>query len=460
MKYSVYMAALVFLAVSCTATRNFTMEDDIYYVPGKKSLVIREVEQLTGEEINSSARSETSIKLPPRPKVSSTQADRNGNGQPANADLSALAAEAKEKLDNSEEIHETLYEDTGYWIGGFKGNESDLPEIRRIIDRYPQGFAFFSNNAFDIAMNLSFNPDWNVYTDNNRYWWFPTSSNINLYSSLFLGTYPKYIWTVIWDDPRFDTWAYAPSFSWGLGFGWGGPGWNFGFNWGFSFNWGFGWYDPWYRPWHYRGWYDPWHYGRWCGSWYDPWYGPHYGYYPGYGYPHGHHSHGYRPGWGSMAVRPGIGNSISGVRPAPSSHFRPDGIRPGTGVRPGSSASMRPGTGTRPSDTRPSIPVRRGTQLRQDNPVRQGTSTRPATTVRPGRYTRPATGNRDNNVKNYRRPQSNYRPTYNTNSSSDRYRSGNNSWSSPRRSSGMYPNRSSQGSRSVPVRNGGGARRR
>ena len=53
MKFSLYIAGLAFIIVSCSTTRNFSsiMEDDIYYVPGKKALAIREVENLTGHDI-------------------------------------------------------------------------------------------------------------------------------------------------------------------------------------------------------------------------------------------------------------------------------------------------------------------------------------------------------------------------------------------------------------------------
>ena len=53
MKFSLYIAGLAFIIVSCSTTRNFSsiMEDDIYYVPGKKALAIQEVENLTGHDI-------------------------------------------------------------------------------------------------------------------------------------------------------------------------------------------------------------------------------------------------------------------------------------------------------------------------------------------------------------------------------------------------------------------------
>ena len=48
MKFSLYIAGLAFIIASCSTTRNFSsiMEDDIYYVPGKKALAIQEVENL------------------------------------------------------------------------------------------------------------------------------------------------------------------------------------------------------------------------------------------------------------------------------------------------------------------------------------------------------------------------------------------------------------------------------
>ena len=270
MKFSLYIAGLAFIIASCSTTRNFSsiMEDDIYYVPGKKALAIQEVENLTGhdigteqpvdptvlaEEISRSAGSST----PPATFSSSNSTKINArSGQLEQVNIQNLTREAEEKLANNEEIDMTLYENTGYWIGGYRGPASDLAEIQRIINMYPEGFANFSNGQ-EIALNLSFDSDWNVYTDNGRYWWFPSNTNINLYSSLLFGTYPKYIWTIVWNNPRFDSWAFDATFNnrfnWSLNLGWGGPGWSIGFGWNS------GWYDPWYG-----GWYDP---------WYHPWYG-------------------------------------------------------------------------------------------------------------------------------------------------------------------------------------------
>lgn len=349
MKIPVYIAVLALAATSCSTARSLTMEDDIYYVPGQKALVVKEVEDLTGQNISvqdnagnyseETSRSAGSSIAPAAFSKSKQQVVNTRSGKLENVDIAAMTGEAQEMFDNYDVVNETIYENTGYWIGGFKGSENDLPEIQRIINMYPNGFAFFNSNGFDIAMNLSFDPDWNVYTDNGRYWWFPTISNINLYSSLLFGTYPKYIWTVVWDSPRFDTWAFNssfnPRFNVGINVGWGSPGWSLGFGWNS------GWYDPWYSPWY--------------GGWYDPWYRPYYGYYPGWGHGHwghGHWGHGHwnggyypnRPSNPLAGQRPNYGGGVSGIRP----DRRPGGTisgvrpRPGSSSRPGTSSSVRP----------------------------------------------------------------------------------------------------------------------
>lgn len=529
MKFSLYIAGLAFIIVSCSTTRNFSsiMEDDIYYVPGKKALAIREVENLTGHDIGTEQPVDPTVlageisrsagsSTPPATFSSSNNTKINArSGQLEQVNIQSLTREAEEKLANNEEIDMTLYENTGYWIGGYRGPASDLAEIQRIINMYPEGFANFSNGQ-EIALNLSFDSDWNVYTDNGRYWWFPSNTNINLYSSLLFGTYPKYIWTIVWNNPRFDSWAFDATFNnrfnWSLNLGWGGPGWSIGFGWNS------GWYDPWYG-----GWYDP---------WYRPWYG---GYYPGWGYPHWHHPHWGHPGWdyphwggGSghypnrpnrphwAGQRPGFGGGVSGIRPngnRPNSNNglnRPNSTRPGTGsaLRPGTSNSLRPGTGTttrpgsstgtinRPGTTRPNTSginrptgttrpntttTRPGTITRPNtgSNIRPGTNTsspsqggtrpvtRPSTTTRPSnttnnRYTRPS-GSSSSNVKTYNRPQNSYRPTYNNNSSSN-YTPRRSSSTTRSSGSSYTPSRSSGSSyspsrNSSPSRSSGGSSR-
>lgn len=452
MRALLYVTLLALGAGACATAHSYTMEDDIYYVPGKKALVVKEVEKITGEEFPQNPNTDDTYAYEAHRSEGSSVAPRDftegqqrrintRSGVVENMDINALTRQAQSTLADNRTVNETIYENTGYWIGGYKGNERDFEEIQRIINLYPNGFAFFNSNGYDIAMNLSFDTDWNVYTDNGRYWWFPSNTNIELYSSLLFGTYPKYIWTIVWDNPRFDNWAFNSTF-------------NNRFNWGFSFSWNSSWYDPWWG-----GWYDPW-YDPWCRPWHPHWYDPWYGYHPHWG--HGHwcdpwydryHPNWNRPGRPAHPLagqRPNYGGGVSGIRPngqsgrfptRPTAGRRPSGsgtIRPNNGshfgtsgrpnrgntirpngstVRPGNNTGTmsRPGTTTRPA-TRPNTGnvLRPGTSNRNNSTVRPGTTTRPSTTRRPNTTRRPQT-TRSNS--SYSRPNNSYRPTYNNNSS-------------------------------------------
>lgn len=472
--YYIFLLSVVLLG-SCSPMQNLssTMEDDIYYVPDKKPLMVQEVETITGQNIDMTSRNDYSDSYP---SGESSVVINRQKGTTERISTSGFAAQAEGILNDPNAAERTtLYENSGYWIGGFKGNDNDLEEAARIINQYPQGFGFISNGQ-DIALNLSFSPDWNVYTDNGRYWWFPSSNNIELYNTFLFGTYPKYIWTVVWNDPFYDSWAFDNQFNFGLNIGWGNPGWSLGFGWNSGF----------YRPW-YNGWYgNPY----WGGGWYNPWWGS--SWYPGWNYPHyphWNHPHwgGHYPNWGPPSSnrpnrpgnpRPGLGGGSIGLQPGtnrPGSSARPNynnqrpgsNVRPGTGItRPDNNTITRPNYNHgRPGSTtsRPNYNTTRPGTTRPTN-----SNSRPATT-RPGnnrnnsstinRYTRPATrpntsNTRSNNVKNYNRQPNNYRPTYNNNRSYNRsnnssYNSNKSSYSAPRISS---PSRSG-GSPATPSRN-------
>ncbi|WP_065220034.1 MULTISPECIES: hypothetical protein [Butyricimonas] len=297
MKIALFISALAVIFSACSSSQNFTraQEDDIYYVPGKRSLFVQEVKKKTGVDIvadrTSSSRENTAN--------DKTYPKENDNSVNPKSHAIGMARYATEKQVQKEEERTgqtvsriAIPEGDGYWLGGFKGSDNDLEECVRIMNRYPEGFAYFGN-GYEIAQNLSFSPDWNVFTLNGRYWWFPTNSNISLYNELIFGNYPKYAWTMIWNDPRFDSFAWSNRVS----FGWDRWGWRG------SFGWGSGWgYDPFWNNYGYYGFYDPWGWNSW---------GPNYGYYPGWGYPHW----GHRPGWGHHGPnwgyhRPGWGGSI------------------------------------------------------------------------------------------------------------------------------------------------------
>ncbi|MDR2414245.1 MAG: hypothetical protein LBD64_04580 [Odoribacteraceae bacterium] len=262
--------ATMILVSACSSTSNFArvQEDDIYYVPGEQSLYAQEHELQTGQTINTRSLPDNQY----TPVYN--RENENITGVNENARAIGMARYAtRQQVERAEAINPGSVEiipvpgDDGYWMGGFHGSEYDLQECVRIMNRYPEGFALFGN-GYEIALNLSFNSDWNVFTLDNRYWWFPSSSNIDLYSKFLFGVYPDYVMTISWNDPRFDFYAFDHFYN--VRWRYRGAGWNMGFGgyWGYDRYWGY--YDPWY----YSSWYhDPfWHYPR----RHDRWYHDHY----------------------------------------------------------------------------------------------------------------------------------------------------------------------------------------
>ena len=151
--YTLAIPIAVALA-SCSSSRSLSsaMEDDIYYVPGRRALVAQEIENLSGqqqtapvtaagirsEEVGSRA---TGSSIAPSAFSSEKQKVINpATGQIDNFSVAELTDQAKQRLAESDEIQETIYQNTGYWVNGYKGDGSDLEEIQRLINRYPDGF--------------------------------------------------------------------------------------------------------------------------------------------------------------------------------------------------------------------------------------------------------------------------------------------------------------------------------
>ena len=188
MKIALYFSALAALLGACASSQNFTLaqEDDIYYVPGKRSLFAQEVKDKTGVDITSNTSSSSQIsKNTTNDKVYPKEIDNSVNPKSYSIGMARYATEKqvqKEEARTGQTVNRVAVPaNDGYWIGGFKGSENDLEECARIMNRYPEGFAYFGN-GYEIAQNLSFSSDWNVYTIDGRYWWFPSSSNVGLYS--------------------------------------------------------------------------------------------------------------------------------------------------------------------------------------------------------------------------------------------------------------------------------------
>jgi len=278
----VHLFILVAIAWSCSSTQQLSggFEDDIYYVPGKRSLLSQEVMRKTGEDRQRA--------LDPALLAKEREESNSGKVNPRSEAIGMARYATKQQVENVQtKTGKQIPVDTtarGYWMGGFKGSDRDLEECVRIMNRYPEGFAYFGN-GYEIALDLSYSLDWNVYTVNGRYWWFPSSSNVEFYSKLLFGTYPQYIWTEIWNDPCYDRFAFRRHFDnrWGFGlsFGFGGWGWRSHIGWGSYWN---GYADPW----------------GWSGY---PWYAHH-----GFGLRRPHD-----PFWGSHrpGVRPGTSGTIT-----------------------------------------------------------------------------------------------------------------------------------------------------
>lgn len=310
MKILIYISPLIAVLISaCTSTRQLShvVEDDIYYIPGERSLFAREVERKTGLTIQADRvttttpeKASTSYKDYPKERDYSEnpisyKIGMNRYGSDTTKSSSGITEISREEENSArngivERVVTDPEYDEGYWLNGFDGSSSDLKICEQIIHRYPEGFAAFGN-AEEIARNLTFSSDWNIFTYKGRYWWFPTPSNYNLYHELVFGTYPKYVWTVIWNDIRFDTFAAQDFFD---------PFYGIGSYWNYHYLWGNGFYNGYYSGFYWR--HSPWNYGY---GFYNPWWGwdygwyGYYGYYPPFGgyYPYWHNGY-HRPGWG------------------------------------------------------------------------------------------------------------------------------------------------------------------
>ncbi|MCT4614975.1 MAG: hypothetical protein N4A49_08900 [Marinifilaceae bacterium] len=84
----------------------------------------------------------------------------------------------------SDTIRSTIIEeDHGEYLGGFNGSELDKQDAERLRQTYPQGFGYYNNSGHNLSMWLAGDPDWNVYTDGEHYWWTPSWTNYNYYNS-------------------------------------------------------------------------------------------------------------------------------------------------------------------------------------------------------------------------------------------------------------------------------------
>lgn len=384
---------LIATACSPSYVGTSAFQDDIYYVPGEESLIDKEMAVYTTKPATQEPIIEQNTKAEPTTKATFGD-DRN---------FQQIQEQYREMLVNDTigTIDTTYYNDEqGYFIGEFNGTDSDLEDIKRLRQWYPQGFGYYDNSGYNLAMWLAGDSDWNVYIDGDKVWWTPTWTNYRHYNS-FNFSPVRYGRRFAYNYPH-----YGSSFGFGFGIG---HGYYDDFYWGSNFGWG----SPYYS--HYS------HYGYGY-----PYYGNHYGYTK--------HSKNYYGPRRTMGTKAGTSraytnrSAVSKTRGATSRINRSAGYRSS-----GTTTTRRSAATTRDAVRRSSAAQRYGSRSsRSSYANRAGTTTRRINTtgtVRRSKYrgttTRYGTQNRSSytGTKNrttvkrrpssYTKPRSSSRPSYN-----------------------------------------------
>jgi hypothetical protein len=219
-----YLYIIIAIALSSCAIGNFSTsnvyEDDIYYNPSEKPLSIKEVEKQLEIYTNNEIKPETKKSLEEKAQKI-IRDDRRAYPDFTNNEINNPEIESVRYIRNQETgAQDTIIElmNSGFWMNGFKGTDSDLADAMRKISQYPNGFAYFGN-ASEIANNIAYDSNWNVYTRDGKYWWFPTFSNTGYYTRMAFSTYPRYYEINTWNNIGYDSWAfdrqYNNYFAWG-----------------------------------------------------------------------------------------------------------------------------------------------------------------------------------------------------------------------------------------------------
>lgn len=108
------------------------MEDDIYFVPGEKPLLVKEVETETGQNIDMAPKTHSIYNQEGNYSDNSAVVINRQKGTVEKVDMNKLDAQAREQLESNALVNNTtIYQNTGYWIGGLKGVKAiwkKLPE--------------------------------------------------------------------------------------------------------------------------------------------------------------------------------------------------------------------------------------------------------------------------------------------------------------------------------------------
>lgn len=418
MKKLFYIGVIAMIVASCSTgqyTTGRSYEDDLYYNPKEKPLVIQEVEKelpdVSAQEKNELLEiAKKSVKEAPEKYPDITNVDR--------IEIESVEYKTNPETGAIDTIIEIMSQ--GYWINGFEGSKAELEEAMRVIDQYPNGFGYFSHGN-SIGENLAFDSDWNVYTRDGKYWWFPRVTNLTMYNQFMFGRYPRYEWTVIWDSPHYDYW-------------------DFDYHFGYSSYWRWRHYDRW----HFRtSWYDPyWYSPSWrfgVGFGVNPWYNHNHWYdYPYYRRHYKRHSD---PNWyksdyrygprrsmytktartNTFGTRNSSSTGLKSVRRGTTTRSTIPSRRGSSTIKSGSTRVSTRGTGTksRYRSTGSSVKSGAGTVTTRSRYSTQSRKTRSRTTT-----TKTTTQSNKSSVRRYSKPRSTTRPSYNRSRSGSTNKSG------------------------------------
>ncbi len=434
---------LIATACSPAYVGTSAFQDDIYYIPGEKTLIEKEMAVYADQSDRKTADIQKTSETIPLTK-NTFKDDR---------EFQLIQKQYKEMLANDSigYVDTTFYnEDQGYFLSSFDGDDRDRREAERLREMYPQGFGYSDGSGYSIAMWLAGSHDWNIYIDGDRVWWTPTQTNFSGHQSF------------IWSPLRYGhTFAYNYSSYYGSSFGFGI---------------GNGFYDDFYWN-HHLG-------------WNSPFYGHNYFSHNGHYYPHYNNVyHPSRPSNRHYARRTNMGGRTNSnhVYTSRSANSRTQGsvkqARRSSNSQLGISSRRRSTAGQRYNSqnsrntygNRTNVTSRRtsGTVGRSNGgTTRYGSQNRSS-------YNRTKTGTTTRRrTSSYRTPRGNSRPSYNNSgtrrsshsrSSSSRVSgyskvkntSGYSRQSSSRRSSSSYsrPTRSSSSRSSGSVRSSGSSSR-
>jgi len=393
-----------------TNSNSYT-QDDIYYVPTNNNSYTLSRAKNTPNNSNSSTSKNTYN------QAVTTEYTNTGNQVYFNTN-----SRTKTYYGNN-----NTYYIKGYWLNDFIGSDNDLEEAYNMISRYPQGFSVAAAGSINAIMDISFDSDWNVFSDGDRYWWFPSNQNFNYYSIFMFGNYANYIYAPFIYSPyvgisynRFASSNRRYNRGFSINFGIVNPWYlnSLSMN---SFNYYNGYYDNYYNGY---GYYDNW--GRWnygrpyyyghnrYGSYYDNKYIRHYGGYTTWYKPYRTNNHKRDP----YGQRPNIGNGVNQNTQRYNNgrivHQNGTTVkRSSTGrvIRPNTSTTVR--RPTRTNTTRSTARDRSTTRRNKNSSVNKSSSGR---VIRPTKSTtarRPTKNTTNRGTTTVRRPLKNTRTRIN-----------------------------------------------